>query len=205
MVPTPHARPAEHHQGGQALVEFALVVPMIVMLVMGIFDGALMFNAFVGVNRASQNAAHTAATMGNQAGTDCLILSQIETDVMVPNTPNRIIEVVVERTAMGGNQSYAQQRYTRGGSTTCELPDGTSASVPYTLTQAGYPEEQRCPVLDGCLALTPARSTVDNIGVQIRYRHVWATPLNSIYGFFNGGDTGWTFTQRNIFRMEPTR
>ena len=51
--------------------------------------------------------------------------------------------------------------------------------------------------------MVPARSTVDNIGVAIRYRHQWVTPLNAIYDFFGGGNFGWEFTQRNIFRMEP--
>ena len=45
---------------------------------------------------------------------------------------------------------------------------------------------------------------MDNIGVSVNYRHLWATPLNSVYDFFGGGNTGWSFTQRNIFRMEPT-
>ena len=48
-------------------------------------------------------------------------------------------------------------------------------------------------MLAGCPTLTPARSTVDNVGVNIRYRHLWVTPLNALYGFFAGGDTGWTF------------
>jgi hypothetical protein len=177
---------------------------MIVILFMGILEVALMFNAFSGVNRASQYAAHVAATLGNQAGADCFILSGIEADVTVPNDPGRISDVIIERTAMAGNQSYGQQRWTRGGRTTCTLPDGTATSVPYTLTLAGYPETQRCPVLGGCPTLTPPRSTVDNIGVSIRYRHPWVTPLNEMFGFFNGGDTGWTFTQRNIFRVEPS-
>ena len=54
-----------------------------------------------------------------------------------------------------------------------------------------YPETQRCPVLDGCPSMVPARSTVDNIGVAIRYRHQWVTPLNAIYDFFGGGNFGW--------------
>ena len=191
-------------QRGQALVEFSLLVPILMVLFMGIVEVALMFNAFVGLNRVSQNAAHIASTAGNQAGADCLILTEIEQDVTVPNERSRIVQVSIERTSMAGNTSYAQQLWTRDGSTTCTLPDGTSTTVPYRLAAAGYPEAQRCPVLGGCPSLTPPRSTVDNIGVAVRYRHTWATPLNAVYDFFGGGDAGWTFTQRNIFRIEPT-
>jgi Flp pilus assembly protein TadG len=179
-------------------------MPILMILFMGIIDVALMFNAFVGLNRASQNGAHVAATLGNQACADHIILSEIESDVTVPNTAARIQWVGIELTSLSGSVPYARQRWERGGSDTCTRPDGSTITVPYTRTVNTYPEAQRCPVLAGCPALTPARSTVDNIGVSVNYRHLWATPLNAVYDFFGGGDAGWTFTQRNIFRMEPT-
>ena len=49
---------------------------------------------------------------------------------------------------------------------------------------------------------------MDNIGVQIRYRHDWVTPLQGAMGLIgttsSDGSGGWTFEQRNVFRMEPT-
>jgi Flp pilus assembly protein TadG len=207
MLKPQHPSPRDG-QAGQGLVEFALVIPLVLLLFMAILELALAFNAFVGLNRASQVGGHLASMLGNQAGADCEILTEIERDVMVPNDADKIMEVVIERMPLAGNDAYPgeKQRYTRSTSlsTDCTLTDGTTVSVPYTLTTAGYPESQRCPVLAGCPTLTPARSTVDNVGVDIRYRHVWATPLNALFGFFAGGDTGWTFVQRNIFRLEPT-
>jgi hypothetical protein len=207
-VSHPRRTAEEPGQAGQGLVEFALLIPILTVLVMGLLEVALLFNAYIGVNRVSQGAGHLASILGNTAGADCLILEQIEDDIYVPNDPRRIQEVIIERTALAGNVSYQQQVWTRTGTTDCALPDGTTTPVPYTLQPPGalpaYPEDQRCTVLKGCPAMIPARSTVDNIGVRVRYRHEWLTPLNSIYGFFAGGDTGWTFTQRNIFRIEPT-
>ena len=51
--------------------------------------------------------------------------------------------------------------------------------------------------------MTPARTTVDNIAVAISYTHDWITPLGTILPL--GGGSGWTFEQRNVFRMEPHR
>jgi hypothetical protein len=200
---------AERPASGQSLVEFALVIPMVMLLVMAVLEFALGFNAFVGLNRASQNAAHLAAITGNQLGADCLILREIEEDIQPPNDAAEIRSVIVERTALAGNVSYQQQTYTKPGSWDCTLPDGTEITVPYAPTAnagglPGYPEEQRCPVLDGCAALDPPRSTVDNIGVRVQYRHSWVTPLSTIMDALPGGVNGWTFTQRNIFRMEPS-
>ncbi len=86
---------------------------------------------------------------------------------------------------------------------TCTLPNGDEITLPYTLTENAYPESERCTALKGCPALQ-GRSTVDNIAVGVKYRHDWITPMASVITSLPGGKAGWTFTQRNIFRMEPT-
>lgn len=192
----------ETKDSGQTLVEFALVIPMVLLLFMAVIELALGFNAFVGLNRASQHAAHTASIAGNQAGADCLILSQIEEDVATPNRREAIIHVLIQRTSLAGNWPYQQQLWERNFSTTCTLPSGDDITIPYSLTENGYPEDQRCPALKGCPAMN--RSTVDNIAVGIRYRHDWITPMAAIITSLPGGTAGWNFTQRNIFRIEPT-
>src|SRR3990170_820106 len=99
LMSLPRARRKATEDGGQAgqtLVEFALVIPIIVFLMMGLIEVALAFNATIGVNRASQSGAHLAAIMGNQLGADCLILQEIEGDVYAPNEPKKIMEVVIE-------------------------------------------------------------------------------------------------------------
>lgn len=195
-------------QRGQGIAEFSLVIPFVVILTMILLELALALGASLGVNRASQNGAHVAASAGAINGADCLILGQVEEDINAPNNANNIIEVVIERAALAGNQSYGQQTWKRVGSTDCELADGTTVALPYSLIETGYPTDQRCSVLSGCPLLTPARSTVDNIGVTVRYRHDWVTPLNGALSLVaSAGDPnaeGWTFEQRNIFRIEPT-
>lgn len=185
-----------------------MVIPMVVIMLMALLELALGLNASMAVNRASQHGAHIAASGGNVLGTDCLILERIEQDMHAPNKASNISEIVVERTALVGNLSYAQHKWGRYGETDCVRPDGTTVKVPYTLAIPGYPEAQRCTVLGGCPTLSPPRSTVDNVGVIVRYTHDWVTPLNGALDLLspgNGGSgTGWTFEQRNIFRIEPT-
>ena len=207
LVRTARLAGREQRGAGQALAEFALVLPILVLVFMGLIEVALAYNATVGINRASQNGAHLAAIMGNQLGADCLILREIEGDVVAPNDKNKIMEVLVERTNRSGNplSSPEQQTYSRTGSMTCTLPDSTSITLPYTRTVNDYPEAQRCNALKGCTGppFTSARTTVDNIAVSIRYRHRWVTPLNAMFDFFAGNDVGWTIVQRNVFRIEP--
>jgi Flp pilus assembly protein TadG len=193
-------------ESGQSLVEFALILPLIAILMMGLLEFALAFQATLGINRASQQAALLASEAGNTNGADCLILQQIESDIGPPNDRSNILEIQIQRTGPGGGTVYAKQTYGRGGTTSCTLNDGSTISVPYTRSTNTYPDDQRCNVLDGCPAMTPARTTVDTIGIQIRYRHDWRTPLAAIMKLIDGtGPSGatWTFQKRNVFRMEP--
>lgn len=207
-LPTETGSGGSRGQAGQGMVEFAMVIPFLMVLFMALLEVALALNASLAINRASQHAAHVAASAGNISGADCLVLRNIETDVGVPNDASQIIDVIIERTALAGNFSYAQQTWSRTGQTACTLPDGTDVNVPYTLITNGYPEAQRCTVLGGCPTMVPPRSTVDNIGVGIRYRHPWVTPLNGALDLIAQNSAsesgGWNFTQRNIFRIEPT-
>jgi hypothetical protein len=164
----------------------------------------------VGVNRASQGGGHLAAVLGDQFGADCLILREIEEDIYAPNDAAKVREVLIERKRSAGNLTLARQTWTRlpnGVTQRCYTsPDSLAwldlpyALVPNTDGQPAYPESDRCNRLNGC---PPDPTTVHNVGVSVVYRHLWATPLNAAFDVFGGGNTGWTITQTNVFRIEP--
>ncbi len=58
---------------GQAIVETALVLPIIIVLLMGIVDFGLLFNNYIMVSTASREAARCAAV----GGTDTEIISVV--------------------------------------------------------------------------------------------------------------------------------
>jgi Flp pilus assembly protein TadG len=188
------------------MLEFALIAPVLMLVIVGVIEFALAFNATLGVNRASQVAALVAAEAGNLPGADCMILRSIENDVGAPSDKREITGVEIQRTNPSGVTVYARNRYVRSGVTNCTLADGTTLSVPYTATMTGYPVNQRCNVLKGCPTLTPSRSTVDTIGIQVSYAYRWRTPLSAIMQLVNGGGasgTTFAFDRRSAFRMEP--
>lgn len=199
-------RHRSRRQRGQALLEFAIVLPVLMLMVTGIIEFALAFNSSLGINRASQNAALVAAEAGNLPGADCMILTKIEQDINAPIDRNEILGVNIQRTNPSGTTVFAQNTYVRGGVTNCILADGTPITVPYTSTGSGYPVSQRCSILAGCPTMTPARTAVDTIGVQISLRYHLRTPLSAVMGMFGGGADGtMDFTMRNAFRMEPQK
>jgi Flp pilus assembly protein TadG len=186
---------------GQSLVEFSLVVPIFLLIVIALIEFAVAFHGLLSINFASRDAALFAAEMSSDSGADCIVLQSIEEDVDRPASEAGIDEVRVywatdTGAVMPGNPVNVYQRV---GSTTCSLPDGVTVTVPYSLVgAAGYPEDQRCDVLGGCGG---AHDSVDTIGVRITYTHRWVTPLANILSF--GGD-GWQFTHSTAMRMEPS-
>lgn len=193
---------------GQSLVEFALLVPLFLVLLMGLIEFAFAFNAMLNTNYASRGAGLIAAQTGNAAASDCLILNEIELKMNAPVDERQISRVEVQRTNASGSAIYATSAYGRTGTTSCDLIDGTTLSVPYSAISSGYPPSQRCTVLPpvGCSSMTPARTTIDTIAIQVTYVYPWHTPLRTLLPLVGGSvtGTGFTFVQRNVFRMEPT-
>ena len=195
-----HGAPARRCPAGQALVEFALVFPIMITMIMGILEFAFVFNALLSMGFATRDAALVAAEAGNASGADCAILKQIEVDVTAPADRSRITQVVIYRSDQNGAVVGGQQNvYTRTSSTTCTMPDNTTVTVPYSASTKTYLEANRCNVLAGCPSMGSGR-TLDTIGVKITYQHTWVTPLSNLVSL-NG--TGTTIVQSNAMRMEP--
>ena len=201
MVYLPRLTTSRDRQRGQGLVEFALTMPVLFGMVMGIFEFSVALAANIGVNRAAQSAALMASEAGSIVGADCLILDEIEKALMAPNSHTSILGVRIELTDFKGDTVYAENRWNRSGQTTCNVADKLTLDLPYSRTFETYPDTQRCSSLAGCPSMTPTRGTVDNIAVVVRYRHEWITPIGGIPPL--SGGSGWEFEQRSVFRMEP--
>jgi len=162
---------------GQALVEFAIVLPALLLLILGIVEFAFVWNSRNTVLFASRDGAMLAAEGGNGFGTDCVVLDRIERDIISPSNAIRIQQVQLYWSDRNGDQIGAYTNvYDRSGSTTCDFGDGSTLTVPYTLSSPGYP---------------------DTIGVRVTYRHTWITSFARIAG------GGVVFTETSIARGEP--
>jgi Flp pilus assembly protein TadG len=200
---------------GQALVEFSLVLPLFVVLLLAVIEFAMVFSSLLDVNYASRNAALTGAEAGNRLGADCAILDSIAVSINAPANASNITEVdIFDSNAQGqpvnpgtGAVDSSQVNvWLRTGSTACSY-NGRSFTVPYTLQSAGYPEPYRCNYLNAAACVPPRyNGTLDTLGVKITYDYKYFTPLGAaiqLLGLGNGMNLSWTFTQTNEIRMEP--
>jgi Flp pilus assembly protein TadG len=92
---------------GQTLVEFALVFPLFITLMLFIIEFAFVFSALLGVNYASRNAALSAAEAGNDILADCVILAEVEKSIGAPGNPASIQTVTIYRTDQSGSSRLA--------------------------------------------------------------------------------------------------
>jgi Flp pilus assembly protein TadG len=66
---------------GQTMTEFALVVPVLLVLIMGVLDGALLMFSVGTARYASAEGSRVAATLGNVANTDSQVVTTIRNTV----------------------------------------------------------------------------------------------------------------------------
>jgi Flp pilus assembly protein TadG len=197
-----HSRRCRRIESGVTLVEFAIVLPIFVTSLFAMIEFGFAFNAVLSINRASQSGALIAGQAGSQASADCQILTVIEDQLQAPIDRHDVTEVRISRTSSTGSGNLASNVYVRSGTKDCG-----DHTVPYSATSNGYPESQRCDVLAGCPTLSPSRSTVDKVAVQITYRYTPVTPMRNLLSFLGGNGSGfdWVFSKRNVSRMEPVQ
>ena len=186
-----------NRERGQSLVEFALIAPIFLMLVVGLIEFAVAFSVQLNVNYASRDSALLAAEAGSGAGADCIILQAVEKDLGSPSDKTSIQQVRVYWASPNGVEKAANV-YSRSGTTSCTLADGTIVTVPYSASSTAYPESSRCTYLAGCGG---THTQLDQIGVSISYQHGWITPVP---GMVRLPASGVTITRSNSMRMEPT-
>jgi len=176
--------------GGQALVEFTLIIPIFMTLVVAIAEFSFLLVVKIGVTNTAQDAVQYASELGQTTNADFYILQLVEKDMAVPINRQRIQSVVIFKTNLLGT-NLGSDTYTRTGSWTLN-----SVTIPYSLSGTkGYAETSRCNIVD-----TSICGGVQWIGVTITYNYSWITPLPNLVGL---GTSPPVFVQTSTSRLEP--
>ncbi len=166
------------------MVEFALVMPIFVMLVMGLVEYGFLYNNILTVQYASREGVSVAAEAGAVDGADCAILKAVEAALQTPVNRAGINAIEIFQADVNGDPIPGRMnRYIRTGSLDC--PGGQVE--PYSLDGAeGYPQTDRHDTLSAGL---------DLIGVHVDFTYFSITPL--------GAGQTWTLSDGATLRMEP--
>ena len=88
-------RRRQNNERGAALVEMAMVTPLLVLLVFGILEFGLAFRDRLTVSNATQSAGRVAAALGNSDEADYAVLQAVEQSLgILPGAGGGIIKHV---------------------------------------------------------------------------------------------------------------
>jgi Flp pilus assembly protein TadG len=194
---------------GQGLVEFAMVVPAFLLLVLGILEFGLMFDHLMTISYATREGARSGAAFasGNDSSMVCTTSVDVDKHIMAAvqrvldapgsqvKTP-RISEVRIYNSTSSGVQSGSAANvwvYSAGAG---PIVDG--APLDFQVASTGWNACTRDNTWTGSAA-------PDSIGVSIVYDYQMATALGAVIGFFGpNGPPTMRISDRTVMALNPT-
>ncbi len=171
--------------GGQALVEFTLILPMFLVILMGTLEFGAAFDHRTAMAYAVREGARVGASLANggtdPGGVDPAIIAAVQRGLTDPILIENISAIDIYKASTSGKPigSYINH-YDRDG---------------VLIGTAGWPAASRTP------------GGGDSIGVRVHYDFHPVTPLAPLMGLFYGGDPPYTtlpMTDSAVMRLEPS-
>lgn len=183
------------HERGAAMVEMAIVAPLMILLVFSILEYGLLFQEKLTIASAASSAARTGATMGTRAEADFAILQALEAGLYDQVDASVIIKADIFRAdPVTGAKTGVLNRYTymtaNVGCKWSPCPDPDAGPPTYGIPSAWGDPAGRDTELD------PGGGGLDVLGVEITYHH------SAVTGFIPGVERD--FSERALVRLEPS-
>jgi Flp pilus assembly protein TadG len=200
----------KERERGQSLVEFALIVPVVTLILLGTLEFGLAFNNNLTLEYATREGSRTAAGLGNGGSSNCsggvdayLIDAQtvaaVQRILKSPGSPislANVSEVRIYRANSAGDQIGSDAntwRYTPGAGP--DIDTGPAVErLDFSSSTTNWPT---CSRSDG--------PSPDSVGVQVTYTYNFSTPLGSLIRLLGGTSAGsLTMTDRTVMALNPT-
>jgi hypothetical protein len=201
-------QPAGREQG-QGLVEFAMVVPVFLLILLGLLEFGFVFDQQLTLEYGTREGARSGAAFGAGNGATGTLPCQ-DVDKNIIAAVQRVLKGTGSRVTLAGSTVIKIYKSTSSG----DVSGGSVNTWNYT-PGAG-------PSVDGqALDFSPTsvnwnacapRKTVgtvgsppDSLGVSINYTYELVTPLAAIMGFFGpDGPATLPISDRTIMALNPT-
>ena len=187
-------------QRGQGMVEFAIIVPVFLLLLMGMLEFGFVFTHNLTLEYATREGARAGSALSNGgskatpaicASIDQNIINAVTKVLKSPGSPivgypNAVTSIQIWQASSSGNPvSTTVNTWTNKG-------DGS-----FTFTPPGSPVWTPC-TRD---AIPPS----DSIGVSLTYTYTMVTPLGAIEKFFGpSGPATLQMTDKTVMSLNPT-
>jgi TadE-like protein len=200
---------ARRRERGQGIVEFALVLPIFMMLLLIILEFGLAFNHSLTVGLATREGARVGAALATGGVTDCTDTQTINVDQQIIAGLQRILKSPGSDVVMS---HIAQVRIYKATVTGAEVgpvniwtyagpglgptadPGPPADKLDFTQQSVGW---KACDRNNG--------ANPDSIGVAVRYNYALQTPLGSFMNAMHGSTPNpIAMNERTVMVLQPT-
>jgi len=173
-----------HRDEGTSMLEFAIVLPVLLLILIGLAEFGLGFRDMLTVNSASREGARVASAVGDDASADCVAIEAAAAALIGVEIDNVQQVWIFKADAAGEPVPGVRQVYRP--KTTADTADTLVCSAGWVQIEDGYPPSTRSVV----------SSNLDLLGVRVIFTHQWVTQFPP----FSGQET---WTADTIMRLEP--
>ncbi len=212
-------RRARDPQRGQAVYEFAILVPLFLLILLGLLEFGLAFSHDLTIEYATREGARTGAALATGSGTnsacvdasgnptsltasdvDPLIIAAVQRVLESPGSLvklSNITQVVIYQANPSGQDTGAHNVWT--------YTPGAGPPVP---CQASPPKLDFSQQSVGWSASSRNNVTPDHLGVSITYNYQFTTPLGAAMNLAahatGSAWSGLTIKDSSVMALEPT-
>jgi Flp pilus assembly protein TadG len=188
-----HKRVFRKHKDGEsgvAIVEMAIVLPLLILLVFGIVEYGLLFKEKLTIASATASSARTGATMGSRDAADMRILEALEAGLFDQVDSSVLISVeIFKANETTGAKTGFVNTYIFTPSDPCKWAPCPSTTPGPAVYGGNWPP------VDRNTTLSPTGGGLDVLGIEVVYHH------SDITGLIPGVDRN--LTERALIRIEP--
>ena len=195
---------------GQGLVEFTLIVPVVLLIVVSVAELGLALGNLYTIGYGSREGARVGSALAtgrvndcsggdDPTGVDAAIVSAVQRILKSPGSGIDITEVLdirIFRASTSGAETAALNtwRYVGEGNGPEVDPGPGVANIDFAPASVTWPA---CGRVNG--GLTP-----DSVGVTVTYRYKFVTPLPSVINAISGGSLSLTLSETTVMALNPT-
>ena len=177
-------------ESGAALVEFAFIAPLLIVLLFGIIEMGLALRDQLTMSNSVTSAARIGSVLGDDADADIAILDAVQAGLVGAVDTDIITKVIIYQSDGAGDSTGKENHY---------LYDATDAACPWipcpdpAVAGFQYGDPGNWPPTDRVVTLP----SPDILGVKIQFTHEWVTTIIP----FMGTPANWESDAR--VRLEP--
>lgn len=217
-------RDRSQREQGQGLVEFALVLPIVAILMVSVLEVGLIYGAMQSVGYASREGARVAAAFADGTG-DCAI----DPGGGNPSNPDPTLRIPpVDAVAVGAAQRIIQSpdsgvRLARVDQIRIFRADAAGRQIGNQVNTWGFVGAGNGPDVDpgvgteriafaeqgtagwpACNRSNGGPTGVDSVGFTVRYTYDFVTPMGAVLNALSGGNFNVTLAETTVMALNPT-